>query len=139
MFQLTAHNVYRKTNTALDAVSAARYCVVRWKDPILSGEAHMSGTSGNVNVSDGNGHVASQPSSSVTELQDFKNVTNNLVQDALTVWADLWAELEGRVEPDGATYGTNNKLEPSCGWTEFLEKMWVLKHYLDFVKRLSQQ
>ncbi len=103
----------------------------------------MSGTSGKVSVSDGNGHVASQPSSSVAELQDFKNVTNNLVQDALTVWADLWAELEGRVEPDGTTCGANSKangkFEPSCGWTEFLEKMWVLKHYLDFVKRLSQQ
>ncbi len=75
----------------------------------------------------------------MTELQDFKNVTNNLVQDALTVWADLWAELEGFVEPDGATGGAKSEFEPSCGWTEFLEKMWVLKHYLDFVKRLSQQ
>lgn len=99
----------------------------------------MSGTPQQTNVGDGNGQVASQRSSSMTELQDFKNVTNNLVQDALTVWADLWAELEGFVEPDGATGRAKSEFEPSCGWTEFLEKMWVLKHYLDFVKRLSQQ
>lgn len=99
----------------------------------------MSGTPQKANVSNGDGQVASQRSSSMTELQDFKNVTNNLVQDALTVWADLWAELEGCVEPDGATCGANDEFEPSCGWTAFLEKMWALKHYLDFVKRLSQQ
>ena len=99
----------------------------------------MSGTPKKVNVGDNNGQVASQRSSSATELQDFKNVTNNLVQDALTVWADLWAELEGKIEPDGTDQKTQDTFEPSCGWNEFLEKMWVLKHYLDFVKRLSQQ
>jgi hypothetical protein len=99
----------------------------------------MPGTPRKANVSDGNGQVLSQRVSSATELEDFKTVTNSLVQDALTVWADLWAELEGRVEPNGTIHKTNNQFEPSFGWTEFLEKMWVLKHYLDFVKRLSQQ
>jgi len=99
----------------------------------------MSGTPREANVKDGNGQVAFQGSSPAAELRNFKNVTNNLIQDALTVWADLWAELEGRVDPDATTCGTNSRFEPSCGWTEFLEKMWVLKHYLDFVKRLSQQ
>lgn len=99
----------------------------------------MSGTPEKLNVRDGNGQITSHRSSSATELQDFKNVTNRLVQDALTVWADLWAELEGRVEPDGTGQRIQDKFEPSCGWNDFLEKMWVLKHYLDFVKRLSQQ
>ena len=99
----------------------------------------MSGTSRKTNIKNGNENVESQQSPKVPELQDFKNVTNNLVQDALTVWADLWAELEGRVEPDRSGRRTNNRFEPSCGWNEYLEKMWVLKHYLDFVKRLSQQ
>ncbi|MEJ2705488.1 MAG: hypothetical protein P8Z79_23855 [Sedimentisphaerales bacterium] len=99
----------------------------------------MSETPAKANVTNHNGQLDSQSTSHLSELQDFKNVTNNLVQDALNVWADLWAELEGRVEPDGAAGGANSKVEPSCGWTEFLEKMWVLKHYLDFVRRLSQQ
>lgn len=97
----------------------------------------MSGTPKKVNDGNDDGQLASERPSSATELQDFKNVTNNLVQDALSVWANLWAELEGQVEPDGQK--TQDKFEPSCGWNEFLEKMWVLKHYLDFVKRLSQQ
>ena len=99
----------------------------------------MSETPAKTNTTNHDGQLGSQGASQLSELQDFKNVTNNLVQDALNVWADLWAELEGRVEPDVAAAAANSKLEPSCGWTEFLEKMWVLKHYLDFVKRLSQQ
>jgi hypothetical protein len=99
----------------------------------------MSGTPRKVNIEEGNGHIESQQSLSTTELQDFKNVTNNLVQDALTVWADLWAELDSQVGPDGTDQETKKNFEPSCGWNEYLEKMWVLKHYLDFVKRLSQQ
>jgi len=99
----------------------------------------MTGMSNKAQAGKGNGQVASQNSSPVTELQDFKNVTNKLIQDALNVWADLWAELEGRVEPDGVIQEANGKFEPSCGWNEYLEKMWVLKHYLDFTKRLSQQ
>ena len=100
----------------------------------------MSGTPRRVNIKNVNGHVDSQQSPNVPDLQDFKNVTNNLVQDALTVWADLWAELEGQVEPlEGDTSKKDSTFEPSCGWNQYLEKMWVLKHYLDFVKRLSQQ
>ena len=99
----------------------------------------MSGTSRKTNIKSGNENVESKPSSNTPELQDFKNVTNNLVQDALTVWADLWAELEGQVEPDGDAHEKDKAFEPTCGWNEYLEKMWVLKHYLDFVKRLSQQ
>jgi hypothetical protein len=123
---------------ALGGVSALRFVLSRCGS-IPFGEASMSETREKENVGNGDGQVVSQRPSSVTELQDFKNVTNNLVQDALTVWADLWAELEGRVEPSGAAHKANNRFEPSCGWTEFLEKMWVLKHHLDFVKRLSQQ
>jgi hypothetical protein len=99
----------------------------------------MSETPREVNAGEGNGQIVSQESSSATELQDFKNLTNKLIQDALAVWADLWAELDGRMEPDGDGRQTDGKFEPSCGWTEYLEKMWVLKHYLDFTKRLSQQ
>jgi hypothetical protein len=99
----------------------------------------MSGTPRKAKAGSRNEQIVSRQSSSLTELEDFKNVTNSLIQDALTVWADLWAELEGRIEPDSTGHKTRNKFEPSCGWNEYLEKMWVLKHYLDFVKRLSQQ
>ena len=99
----------------------------------------MSGNAGKVNACNNNGQLMSRQPSSMTELVDFKNVTNNLVQDALTVWADLWAELDNQVELDDTDNSNKNRFEPSCGWNKYLEKMWALKHYLDFVKRLSQQ
>jgi hypothetical protein len=89
--------------------------------------------------SDGQGIAPQEPPASA-DLQSFKNVTNNLMQDALNVWSDLWAELEGHTEP--GTSGqprTDGTFEPSCGWTAFLQKMWTLRHYLDFAKRFSQQ
>ena len=78
--------------------------------------------------------------SSGAELQEFKNITNQVMQDALYVWAQLWGELESRVPSEGkesarvkVTDGTSNE------WSDFIEKMWLLRHYLDFTKRLSQQ
>jgi hypothetical protein len=75
---------------------------------------------------------------STHELKDFKRVTNGLMQDALNVWDELWAELDGRDSPNGITK-LESGFEPSCGWTEFLQKMWVLRHYLNFTKRYSRQ
>lgn len=72
------------------------------------------------------------------ELRDFKNVTNNLMQDALNVWSELWAEVEGRAA-SVACDGVDSKSEPLCDCREFLEKMWTLRHYLDFAKRLSKR
>ena len=98
-----------------------------------------------------NKQVTSRKSSLEADLQDYKNVNNSLMQDALNVWADLWAELDTTrrrpPERDGQVGGTGNMtklqtedgFEPSCGWSQFLEKMWVLRYYLDFAKRLSQQ
>jgi hypothetical protein len=84
--------------------------------------------------------VAHQKPLSETELRDFKNVIHNLMHDALTVWADAWAELDGRLPSGGKNpVESNERLEPSCGWSEYFEKMWVLRHYLDFTKKLSQQ
>jgi hypothetical protein len=84
--------------------------------------------------------IAPQEPPADTDLQSFKNVTNNLMQDALNVWADLWAELECHADSDDPMQPrSDGAFEPSCGWTQFLQKMWTLRHYLDFAKRFSQQ
>jgi hypothetical protein len=83
--------------------------------------------------------VAQVPSAQV-ELAHFRNVTNSVVQDALNAWADLWAELETNVACDVAvTAEAENGFRPSCGWPEFLEKMWVLRQNLDFLARFSRR
>ncbi len=72
-------------------------------------------------------------------LFHFRNVNNSVLRDALDTWGDMWDQLQGSV-----TYGTlindeaEKPLEPKCGWPEFLEKMWLLRHYLDYAKRFSE-
>ena len=106
---------------------------------MVLGEVPMSGTP-KVQVGETeHKQVASQRPLSEMELREFKNVIHNLMQDALTVWADAWAELDGRL-PSGTKgiEGSDLKFDPSCGWTEYLEKMWILRHYLEFTKKFSQ-
>ena len=79
-----------------------------------------------------------QGSWSPEELRDFKHVTNGLIQDAINVWDELWAELDGTDESAGLVK-LESGFEPSCGWTEFLQKMWTLRHTLNFVKRYSRE
>jgi len=84
-----------------------------------------------------------------TDLREFKNINNSLMQDALKVWSNLWAELDsslrqtskpnGQVEPcNKVNPETADRFEPSCGCSEFVKKMWILRSYLDFAKRLSR-
>ena len=83
--------------------------------------------------------VAKAPSPQA-ELEHFRAVTNSVAQDALTVWADIWAELENGVACGVAVVADEKKgFNPSCGWPELLEKMWVLRHHLDFVAKYSRQ
>jgi hypothetical protein len=82
--------------------------------------------------------VAQAPSAQV-ELAHFRNVTNSVVQDALSTWADLWAELETNVACGVAVTEASACWSPTCGWPEFLEKMWVLRQNLDFLARFSRQ
>lgn len=87
-----------------------------------------------------NEHSSLQKSSSITELQNFKNINTSLMQDALKVWAELWAELDGQIGPEQKLSDQmEDGFKPSCGWSKYLEKMWVLWYYLDFAKRISQQ
>jgi hypothetical protein len=74
------------------------------------------------------------------QLAHFRTVTSGVIQDALNVWADIWGELASDVACGGAVGPEAEKgFKPSCGWPEFLEKMWVLKNHLDFVARFSRQ
>jgi hypothetical protein len=79
-------------------------------------------------------------SPSAGELAHFRSVTSSVMQDALGLWADVWAELQ-----DGVAHGVaigpeaEKGFRPSCGWSEFLEKLWLLRHHLDFMDRFSRQ
>jgi len=73
-------------------------------------------------------------------LKNFRYVVAAVNSDALRVWAELWSEFHHKVTPSGLVPPDMSQgFTPSCGWPEFLEKLWLLKHYLDYVHRLCQQ
>lgn len=60
-------------------------------------------------------------------------------QDAAEVWAQIWGEFRPHVSASGAVLPSIEKgFVPACGWPEFLERLWLLKHYLDSVNRICQ-
>jgi hypothetical protein len=71
-------------------------------------------------------------------MEHFKNVVCSVCEDAQQVWGEVWRELQGSVTdgylilPDG-----EKGFKPKCGWPEFLEKIWLMKHYIDYARKLS--
>ena len=67
-------------------------------------------------------------------LKNVRYVVAAVNDSALKVWADLWQELKPAVAANGAVMpAAEGGIRPTCGWPEFLEKLWLLKHYLDYV------
>ncbi len=70
----------------------------------------------------------------------FLAVVGSVNESALKTWTELWEEFKPHVMPAGLVHPQMQKgFKPSCGWAEFLEKLWVLKHYLDFTRRLCDE
>jgi len=72
-------------------------------------------------------------------FRHFRRVMESLLQDAQDTWGDIWQELQGELVEGAAVHPhAKEGFQPRCGWPEFLERMWILKHYLDHAKRFSQ-
>jgi hypothetical protein len=77
------------------------------------------------------------PFTPLIELEHLLKVAASVTQDANHVWADLWGEFKPLATPGGMIRPeAKDGFIPSCGWPEFLEKLWLLKHYLDSVQRI---
>jgi len=73
------------------------------------------------------------------KLRHFRNVSNSLLQDALETWGDIWDQFQGSLTNGVMIVPEMEKrFEPECGWPEFLEKMWLLRHYIDQTKRICE-
>ena len=76
--------------------------------------------------------------SSEEDFKSFQQVIDNLLRDAQTTWAEIWHELMGTVTNGTIILSDANKgAKPKCDWAEFLEKLWLLKHYLDYTRRFA--
>lgn len=77
------------------------------------------------------------PMASIVQLEHLLRVAALVTQDADNVWAEIWSEFKPLVTADGMIRPEAGKgFTPSCGWPEFLEKLWLLKHYLDSAQRI---
>jgi hypothetical protein len=69
------------------------------------------------------------------KLKHFRNVLGSVLQDSLETWGELWNEYQGSVTHGYlVTEEAEKGFKPKCGWPEFLEKMWQLKHSLEYAK-----
>ncbi len=77
------------------------------------------------------------PLGSIVQLEHLLRVAASVTQDADNVWAEIWSEFKPLVTADGMIRPEAGQgFTPACGWPEFLEKLWLLKHYLDSVQRI---
>jgi len=77
--------------------------------------------------------------SSDRQLKGFRFVVGSVNDDALKAWSDLWEQLKNGVTPAGMVLPEMEEgFTPACGWGEFLEKFWLLRHYLDYISRFCR-
>ena len=80
------------------------------------------------------------PRSAERMLKSFRYVVAAVNGDALRAWTELWDQLKDGVTPAGAVLPQMEQgFRPPCGWPEFLEKFWLLKHYLDYVQKFCAE
>jgi hypothetical protein len=73
-------------------------------------------------------------------LKNFRYVVGSVNNDALRAWEELWEQLNQGVTPGGMILPEMQAgFTPAGGWPEFLEKFWLLKHYLDYIHRFCQE
>ncbi len=74
--------------------------------------------------------------SAESALKNFRYIVASVDGDAQKVWTEMWNELRKGVTPGGIVLPEMSEgFTPSCGWAEFLEKFYLLKHYLDYIHR----
>ncbi len=80
------------------------------------------------------------PMTALTQLDHLLKVAGSISQDANKVWAEMWSEYKHLVTGSGMVVPEAKEgFVPQCGWPEFLEKFWLLKHYLDSIQRICER
>jgi hypothetical protein len=81
-----------------------------------------------------------QPEAIPDETEHLLKVAASVARDGMNTWADLWAEFKPYVSSGGLVGPDLEKgFVPQCGWAEFLERLWLIKHYLDSISRICRK
>ncbi len=80
------------------------------------------------------------PMTALVQLEHLLKVAGSIAQDADKTWAEMWGELRRLTTGSGMVVAEAKEgFVPECGWPEFLEKFWLLKHYLDSIQRICDE
>jgi hypothetical protein len=86
-----------------------------------------------------NGHSTTKRTDSERALKNFRYVMGSVNADALKTWTELWNELQAEEEPILASQSRiKSRANPAFNKPACLEKLYVLKQYLDYVHRLCK-
>jgi hypothetical protein len=81
---------------------------------------------------------AAPAAADLNELEHLLKVAALVAQDANNAWARMWGEFKPHVTSGGVISPELKKgFVPQCGWDEFFENIWLLKHYLDSIQRIG--
>jgi hypothetical protein len=73
----------------------------------------------------------------VRALKNFRYAVAALDEDALKTWDELWDQFKRGATPAGPVpVDLEHGFLPACGWAEFLEKFWLLRHCIENIHRL---
>ena len=74
------------------------------------------------------------------KLRHFRGIAANVMKEAMKVWQQIWEECSDPRTCDDILGGddTQDGEIPLCGWPEFMEKLHLLGHYIDYTKRLCE-
>jgi hypothetical protein len=80
------------------------------------------------------------PATALAQLDHLLKVAGSITQDANKSWADIWGEFKHLATGGGLVVPEARQgFVPACGWPELLEKLWLLKHYLDSIQRICDR
>jgi hypothetical protein len=83
-------------------------------------------------------HIKREIERTNAKLRHFRGIAAGVLKDACQVWQQIWDVCQDPRTCDEILEGIQEPLSqiPTCGWAEFREKLYLLRHYLDYTHRL---
>jgi hypothetical protein len=96
-------------------------------------------TSGQPTIADSAARIdqitGAQPAIPVA-AEHLLKVAHSVARDASETWAQVWREFNSHGTSGTIPPEVRSGFVPGCGWPQFVEKLWLLKHYLDSIQRI---
>jgi len=72
------------------------------------------------------------------ESGTFAELLGGVMNEARKLCEEMWAACQDDRTCEEIIEGIGEPMnkEPACGWAEFMEKLHLLRHYIDYAKRL---